>query len=431
MVDSSLLTSVLKDNSVVSGLKEQGLLPEEFTTGTGGTPQEQIAELVRRGLSLQRPPEQQAPASTSTQAIADALSVAQVASPTAQEEVTGLGTLRGETDSDRGKLNPVTSEPATFENQKRLATLASIAGSLTPIPLGGSIGGAIGEASRADLAELEARRRSGKPVDISKGKAAIAGLFPFTNQNPFGVNKQLEAGLRAGGAVNIGGDRLATQQEIRDAGFKSAARKSGQPLPSFIRSRFAADPTNPATIRAAGRFQADQNRAQDTPAAATFEGRVDRRGNVAGVAKGHTNRARNKDGSFTVDAQGRGRGDAGGTVICTELHRQGLLPHDVYRADKRFGLKLMREDRDVIKGYHFWAKPVVKYMQKSKVFTYVVHKSVGEAWAKEMAVMGGLDGIGTLRGKILVKFGIPVCRFIGKMLSKRYGKWHSHQSLHL
>jgi len=107
---------------------------------------------------------------------------------------------------------------------------------------------------------------------------------------------------------------------------------------------------------------------------------------------------------------------SGGSVICTELYRQGLIDYRVYRADQRFGLRLLRNDPDVITGYHFWAKPVVRLMRKSKLFTRLVYKSVGNAWAQEMALREGLNGFGTVRGKLSIAVGVPMCRMMGRML---------------
>ena len=135
------------------------------------------------------------------------------------------------------------------------------------------------------------------------------------------------------------------------------------------------------------------------------------------VNANQTNKARNKDGSYSFDADGNGAGDAGGTVICTELYRQGLIDKHVYRADQRFGLRLLRNDPDVITGYHLWAKPVVRLMRKSPLFTQVIFKSVGEAWAREMSLREGLNGFGTVRGKLVIAVGIPACRMIGRMLA--------------
>jgi len=156
--------------------------------------------------------------------------------------------------------------------------------------------------------------------------------------------------------------------------------------------------------------------ARSKNAVSTVSGQQDVHGNVAGVNPGQVNKARNIDGTYSVDKDGNGAGNAGGTVICTELYHQDLLPLDVYMADQRYGLHLERTDPYVIAGYHFWAKPIVRLMQCSKTFTHVLHKSLAEPWAKEMVIKDGGNGIGTVRGKILFTLGLPVCRLIGRML---------------
>ena len=156
--------------------------------------------------------------------------------------------------------------------------------------------------------------------------------------------------------------------------------------------------------------------ARSKNAVSTVSAAQDVHGNVAGVNPGQVNKARNKDGTYSVDKDGNGAGNAGGTVICTELYHQNLLPLDVYMADQRYGLHLERTDPYVIAGYHFWAKPVVRLMQKSKVFTHILNKTLADPWAKEMVVKKGGNGIGTVRGKVLFALGLPVCRLIGRML---------------
>jgi len=116
-------------------------------------------------------------------------------------------------------------------------------------------------------------------------------------------------------------------------------------------------------------------------------------------------------GESTADGGG---GDGGGdTVICTELHRQGRLGDEVFRADREFGAKIIERDPYTMKGYHCWAKRVVKLMQKSCLFTCFI-AFFALPWAREMYRRETGRGRGSLRGKILMKIGIPLCRFIGK-----------------
>ena len=96
--------------------------------------------------------------------------------------------------------------------------------------------------------------------------------------------------------------------------------------------------------------------------------------------------------------------DAVGTVICTELHRQGIMSDEVFETDKSFGKK---QDIETIAGYHTWAIPLANLMRKYKIVTWVI-TPIAMAWAEDMA--GGKN----MFGKILNKIGIPICRFIGR-----------------
>jgi len=92
-----------------------------------------------------------------------------------------------------------------------------------------------------------------------------------------------------------------------------------------------------------------------------------------------------------------------GTVICTELHRQGLMSDEIYEADQRFGAK---QDAAVIAGYHIWGIPLASVMRKSRVVTMLI-APLAIAWAEDMA------GKPNRLGAFLNKIGIPICRFIG------------------
>jgi len=100
-----------------------------------------------------------------------------------------------------------------------------------------------------------------------------------------------------------------------------------------------------------------------------------------------------------------GDGGGDGTVICTELHRQGLMPDDIYKADADFGKSL---DDDTIRGYHLWGKPVARAMRKSPLLTWLI-KPLVLSWAHTMAGSGS-----SLFWSLALKMGMPVCRFIGR-----------------
>lgn len=97
----------------------------------------------------------------------------------------------------------------------------------------------------------------------------------------------------------------------------------------------------------------------------------------------------------------------GGKVICTELHRVGILSDEIMEKDKAYGEKLFIESPETVIGYHLWAKPLVKLMQKSTKLTKVV-SWFAIPWALNMS------GKSNLLGKILQNTGEPLCKLIGK-----------------
>ena len=102
----------------------------------------------------------------------------------------------------------------------------------------------------------------------------------------------------------------------------------------------------------------------------------------------------------------------GGTVICTELYKQGLLDEKTYKADSAYGSLL---DDDILIGYKVWGQVVARLMSKSKVFTRIV-SIFAIPWAKEMAFQIGVLDEGSWLGRIMNKIGIPICRFIGRLI---------------
>ena len=103
------------------------------------------------------------------------------------------------------------------------------------------------------------------------------------------------------------------------------------------------------------------------------------------------------------------------SVICTELHRQGILSNELYKIDVAFGQMLEDEHSHVIAGYHVFGKPMAKLMAKSKLFTKLVTYPT-LSWAKYIA--GEKNAV----GGIIFWVGIPACAIIGKikMLGEKY-----------
>ena len=108
----------------------------------------------------------------------------------------------------------------------------------------------------------------------------------------------------------------------------------------------------------------------------------------------------------------------GGTVICTELHRQGFMSDEIREADERFGRMISATSPETMLGYYYWSIPIVNLMQKSRLFTKIVWV-VARPWAYHMAYEMGTLEKDNLLGKILMKVGGFVSKTIGKSISAK------------
>jgi RHS repeat-associated protein len=124
------------------------------------------------------------------------------------------------------------------------------------------------------------------------------------------------------------------------------------------------------------------------------------------------------DGDSGAGDDGPEGSDSKGTIICTELFRQGLMSKKIYQADQAFGKHLDEEYPLVLKGYYLWARPVVRNMRRSRLFTAVVH-SIAKPWYLEMAHMTDKGFKGSFSGKIIMAIGIPLCWTIGFAISHK------------
>ena len=103
----------------------------------------------------------------------------------------------------------------------------------------------------------------------------------------------------------------------------------------------------------------------------------------------------------------------GSKVICSELNRQGYLSFDDMMASKQFASE--RLDRYVMVGYHYWAEPLVKVMQRSSKMTQLV-LPVGLAWGKHMSYEMGAGSKDDTIGEVISEIGIPESRSLGVWL---------------
>ena len=102
-----------------------------------------------------------------------------------------------------------------------------------------------------------------------------------------------------------------------------------------------------------------------------------------------------------------------GTVICTELYRQGLLDDATYEADAAFGTTL---SETTLRGYRIWANPVVALMKNSETATTIV-STIAKPWTKEMAYQVGVAEEGSIIGKGMMIVGVPISWTIGVVVT--------------
>jgi hypothetical protein len=101
-----------------------------------------------------------------------------------------------------------------------------------------------------------------------------------------------------------------------------------------------------------------------------------------------------------------------GTVICTELHRQGFMTDELYATESRFGQSLPHEAMD---GYRRWANSIVKAMRKHKwatVLTYALTYHVIREMAHRVDPEKYPDS--PIIGRLYLRFGVPMCMWLGR-----------------
>ena len=113
---------------------------------------------------------------------------------------------------------------------------------------------------------------------------------------------------------------------------------------------------------------------------------------------------------------GDGDGGGDGSVICTELHRQGILTSKTFQADRKFGVLLRSRDPFVYVGYMVWAPAIVSLMKKSNLITKIV-SIFAIPWARHMAHITEGSFHNNYFGEVVMGIGVPFCRMIGKTKS--------------
>ena len=108
-----------------------------------------------------------------------------------------------------------------------------------------------------------------------------------------------------------------------------------------------------------------------------------------------------------------------GTVMCSAYCKMGYLPKEIWKLDRRYGVKVYREDPSLIEGYHLWGIPVANYIQKNTFFAKIFRSLIWpivKAWAEEMAhCMKPKEYKPNYFGKAIKFIGEPFSRICGKL----------------
>ena len=99
-------------------------------------------------------------------------------------------------------------------------------------------------------------------------------------------------------------------------------------------------------------------------------------------------------------------------VICTELYRQGKLSRELYRMDVMYTARYLSPT--IIKGYHYWAIPVVRKMRKSdKLTKFMLYFTMKRAEEIAHIVNPAKYSKSSIAGKIIKNVGEALCYGIG------------------
>lgn len=221
------------------------------------------------------------------------------------------------------------------------------------------------------------------------GQAAVFGGMP----NVTGLAMQAMADQDMQAAMNAISVNMQTNPDMSIAGLTAA----GQAAMGIT------DPTASQQEAASiAQAQADDMFAFATAASGANTGGGE------GVDDGYGGPGNNGGHNTGIDGDTSGGGE-GATVLCTELHRQGLMSSKIYAADGAYGRTL---DPAIISGYHAWGKPLVKAMQKSPTVTAIINAIV-TPWAEHMAFEMEVIEKDNLLGKLINRTGQPACKLIG------------------
>jgi hypothetical protein len=125
------------------------------------------------------------------------------------------------------------------------------------------------------------------------------------------------------------------------------------------------------------------------------------------------------------DDGGGGGGGGNDKILCDLIYRYGYLDKKIWELDEAFGDYVKQTDPELLEGYHIWAKPMVKWIEKesylSKLYLKYWCVPFTRRWANHIAhVMEPETYKPDYVGKLMLTVGVPISRAIYKI--KNMGK---------
>jgi hypothetical protein len=234
------------------------------------------------------------------------------------------------------------------------------------------------EATKAYLDSILGNKEFSKQAAISDAEASAD--FAIKSALQSGAPAISSATKHAGGYNNTTAEMLGNDLTARSAGV-------GQQVLLDTITKYAA--AESSKVQAA------------TGAVAATSGRT-----VEEIKSAQSSSTQDKAGFSLTNAA------KGGTVICTQLYKDGHLPLSVYLADIRYVRAHFSETTQ--NGYRFWAVPFVALMRRNR-FAYAVGKYAGTRWSYHCASHVTAYMKGNIVGAALTAVLVPICYMIGRI----------------
>lgn len=235
----------------------------------------------------------------------------------------GLGRRKGLTSRYEKMADEGMSQEAMDAMRSKMASQMGRAERMAGMKMGGAMGGAKGAAAMAQTRSLQAQGMMGR-ANLERD------LFLQNEQAKMQGLQGMERGL-SGEQAAIQGMQSATDSYTTSLGA--------------VKQFDIAQATTEKQLRGSMGMQYEQMASAERAAEKAAQAQI-----------------------AAADAQK----SSGITVVCTEMHRQGLIDTETWEANQGFGKYLYQVDPYGYFGYIAWGLPLSKAMSKSKLLTKVV-----------------------------------------------------------